>query len=82
MLPIRSCPNAWQCLLLELGNHQNGLIKGVSHQSLADHLGTYRETVSAILRDFKRQDVVELGYRRITIVDVEELKAIAGVWEW
>jgi CRP-like cAMP-binding protein len=78
----KKLPERLAMLLLELGNHQNGLIKGVSHQSLADHLGTYRETVSAILRDFKRQDVVELGYRRITIVDVEELKAIAGVWEW
>jgi CRP-like cAMP-binding protein len=78
----KKLPERLAMLLLELGNHQSGLIKGVSHQSLADHLGTYRETVSAILRDFKRQDVVELGYRRITIVDVEELKAIAGVWEW
>lgn len=78
----KKLPERLAMLLLELGNNQNGLIKGVSHQSLADHLGTYRETVSAILRDFKRQEVVELGYRRITIVDVEELKAIAGVWEW
>lgn len=78
----KKLPERLAMLLLELGHHQNGLIKGVSHQSLADHLGTYRETVSAILRDFKRQDVVELGYRRITIVDVEELKAIAGIWEW
>lgn len=78
----KKLPERLAMLLLELGNNQNGLIKGVSHQSLADHLGTYRETVSAILRDFKRQEVVELGYRRITIIDVEELKAIAGIWEW
>jgi CRP-like cAMP-binding protein len=78
----KKLPERLAMLLLDLSNSQNGLIKGVSHQSLADHLGTYRETVSAILRDFKRQNVVELGYRRITVVDVEELKAIAGVWEW
>ena len=36
-------------LLLDLGNNANGQIKGVSHQ-VADHLGTYRETVSAICR--------------------------------
>jgi CRP-like cAMP-binding protein len=78
----KKLPERLAMLLLDLSNNQNGLIKGVSHQSLADHLGTYRETVSAILRDFKRQDVVELGYRRITVVDVEELKAIAGIWEW
>lgn len=78
----KKLPERLAMLLLELSDYANGLIKGVSHQSLADHLGTYRETVSAILRDFKRQGLVELGYRRITITDVEELKAIAGVWEW
>jgi CRP-like cAMP-binding protein len=78
----KKLPERLAMLLLDLGDNRNGLIKGVSHQSLADHLGTYRETVSAILRDFKRQEVVELGYRRITIVDVDELKEIAGIWEW
>lgn len=78
----KKLPERLAMLLLELGEYESGLIKGVSHQSLADHLGTYRETVSAILRDFKRQGLVELGYRRINIVDVEELKDIAGIWEW
>jgi CRP/FNR family transcriptional regulator, cyclic AMP receptor protein len=77
----KKLPERLAMLLLELSDNKGGMIKGVSHQSLADHLGTYRETVSAILRDFKRQDVVELGYRRITILDVEELSYIAGVWE-
>lgn len=78
----KKLPERLAALLLELGNNQSGLITGVSHQSLADHLGTYRETVSAILRDFKRQGLVELGYRRINIVDVENLKDEAGIWDW
>ncbi|OUC06398.1 hypothetical protein RY27_21295 [Litorilinea aerophila] len=78
----KKLPERLAMLLLDLSGNQNGLIKGVSHQSLADHLGTYRETVSAILRDFKRQGIVELGYRRINIVDVEALREIAGVWDW
>lgn len=78
----KKLPERLAMLLLDLGEYENGLIKGVSHQSLADHLGTYRETVSAILRDFKRQGLVELGYRRINIIDAETLKEIAGIWEW
>ncbi|MCB9140528.1 MAG: Crp/Fnr family transcriptional regulator [Caldilineaceae bacterium] len=78
----KKLPERLAALLLDLSDYENGLIKGVSHQSLADHLGTYRETVSAILRDFKRQDLVELGYRRINVLDAEELKDIAGIWEW
>lgn len=51
----------------------------VSHQALADTLGTYRETISAILRDFKRDKWVDLGYRRITLKDLPALQAMAGV---
>jgi CRP/FNR family transcriptional regulator len=65
-----------------LDQDDSGVIKGVSHQALADHLGTYRETVSAILRDFKRQGLVELGYRRIKLVDAETLRDVGGLWEW
>lgn len=77
----KKLPERLAMLLLDLAADQDA-IKGVSHQSLADHLGTYRETVSAILRDFKRQGLVELGYRRIHLVDVPTLEEIAGVWAW
>ena len=78
----KKLPERLATLLVELDEDGTGVIKGISHQALADRLGTYRETVSAILRDFKRQGLVELGYRRIRIVDVEELKEIGGIWEW
>lgn len=77
----KKLPERLAALLLDLNSDGTDVIKGVSHQALADYLGTYRETVSAILRDFKRQDLVELGYRRITLLDVEELKIVAGIWE-
>jgi CRP-like cAMP-binding protein len=77
----KKLPERLAALLIELADEETETIKGVSHQALADHLGTYRETVSAILRDFKRQELVELGYRRIQLVDVETLEEIAGIWE-
>lgn len=78
----KKLPERLAALLIDLDQDGSGVIKGVSHQALADRLGTYRETVSAILRDFKRQDLVELGYRRIKIVDPETLRDVAGVWDW
>ncbi len=66
----KKLPERLAALLLDLGT---------SHQSLADTLGTYRETVSSILRDFKRQGLVELGYRRIKILDAFQLAEIAGL---
>ena len=50
----------------------------ISHQGLADILGTYRETISAILRDFKRENWVQLGYRRIIIKNPEALRTLSG----
>ncbi len=76
-LPVRLA-----ALLLAQRDKKTGMVKDLSHQVLADHLGTYRETVSAILRDFKHQGFLQLGYRRITIVDEEALAEIGDVWEW
>ncbi|MBX3051234.1 MAG: Crp/Fnr family transcriptional regulator [Caldilineaceae bacterium] len=78
----KKLPERLAALLVKLGEPSDGSIQGVSHQALADRLGTYRETVSAILRDFKRQELVTLGYRRIELLDIETLKDIAGIWDW
>lgn len=67
-------------LLLSLDHNEDGLLEGISHQMLADHLGTYRETVSSILREFKRNALIKLGYRRIQLLDHEKLELIAGIW--
>ncbi len=67
-------------LLLSLDHKEDGNLEGISHQMLADHLGTYRETVSSILREFKRNALIKLGYRRIQLLDTEKLEVIAGIW--
>jgi CRP/FNR family cyclic AMP-dependent transcriptional regulator len=67
-------------LLLELSNGGRA-IRGTSHQALADMLGTYRETISAILRGFKDAGLVELGYRKIELRDLRGLQAAAGCIE-
>lgn len=64
-------------LLLELANGGHA-IRGTSHQALADMLGTYRETISAILRSFKDAGLVELGYRKIELRDLRGLRLAAG----
>jgi CRP/FNR family cyclic AMP-dependent transcriptional regulator len=67
-------------LLLELASGGRA-IRGTSHQALADMLGTYRETISAILRGFKDDGLVELGYRKIELRDVRGLRLAAGALE-
>jgi CRP-like cAMP-binding protein len=56
---------------------QDRRVDGVSHQDLADAVGSYRETVTRILNDFKRDGLIELYRLSIAIRDAEGLKALA-----
>ena len=73
-------PERLAVLLLELASG-GAAIRGTSHQALADMLGTYRETISAILRGFKDAGLVNLGYRKIELRDVPGLRTAAGAIE-
>jgi len=79
-LVCKKLPERLAGLLLQLSDFRNGMIEGYCHQNLADFLGTYRETVSAVLRNFKQRQLIKIGYRRIEILHVDRLKEIAGVW--
>ncbi len=58
--------------LLQRGKH----IK-MSHQELADELGTVREMVTRLLHSFVDTDVIALGRGRIEILDEPALRQIA-----
>jgi CRP-like cAMP-binding protein len=68
-------------LLLNLGGGRNQAVVSVTHQELADMLGTYRETVSKTLQEFRRRGLVSPGRRRLTLLDVDALRAEAGVFD-
>jgi CRP/FNR family transcriptional regulator len=50
----------------------------LTHQELADELGTVREMVSRLLRRFERDGLVELARERIQIRNSAALRAIAA----
>lgn len=50
----------------------------LTHQALADELGTVREIVSRLLRRFEREGWVSLSRERIHIRDSAALRAMAG----
>ena len=77
----KKLPQRLAKLLLDMSNSNDRNTIRTSHQSLADMLGTYRETVSAILRGFKADGLVELGYRRIYVADPAALQALASSWD-
>jgi CRP/FNR family transcriptional regulator, anaerobic regulatory protein len=53
---------------------QHGPVLHATHQSLADELGSVREIVSRLLRDFARQGWVELEREKVSVVDSNALR--------
>lgn len=62
---------------LLLARHDNAL--NVTHQQLADELGSVREIVSRLLKGFAAQGLVALGREQLTIIDRPGLQKIAAV---
>ena len=65
-------------LLIELDVQQggSGVVKGFTHQHLADMLGTYRETVTQTLNNFKSDELIRISRKSIEILNVRGLKTI------
>ncbi len=51
----------------------------VTHQQLAEELGSVREIVSRLLKGFAAQGLVALGREQVTILDRPGLKGVAAV---
>ncbi len=49
----------------------------ITHQALADELGTVREIVTRLLRRFEREGWLALGRERIDLVDPQALRVLA-----
>jgi CRP-like cAMP-binding protein len=65
-------------LLLELGGDDPNDVVYATHQDLADMLGTWRETISKTLQDFRRRGLVASGRRQLTLLDKEGLELEAS----
>lgn len=73
-LAFQSVPARLAAALLRLAD---GKVVRLTHQELADIIGTYRETVSKTLDEFQRDGLVELGRMRITLLDRRRFAEIA-----
>lgn len=58
---------------------RNEVSLNVTHQQLADELGSVREIVSRLLKGFVAQGLVSLGREQLSITDREGLQKIASV---
>jgi CRP-like cAMP-binding protein len=77
-MAFKGIPARLASLLLRLAEEQgNDEIAGLTHQDLAESVGTYRETATQVLNDLKAQGLIEIGRKRIKVLDTPRLSEIA-----
>lgn len=77
-MAFKGIPARLASLLLRLAEEQGSTnISGMTHQDLAESVGTYRETATQVLNDLKAEGLIEIGRKRITILNPEGLTAVA-----
>ncbi len=59
-------------LLLEKA--EDGVVAGMTHKDLADHLGLHRESVTATLGELRRAGTIKIGRKKIFILQRERLE--------
>jgi CRP-like cAMP-binding protein len=77
-MAFKGIPARLASLLLRLADEQGAdEITGLTHQDLAESVGTYRETATQVLNDLKAEGLIEIGRKRIAILDRARLGEIA-----
>lgn len=54
------------------------IVQGLTHQQLAELIGTYRETATAILGQFRAVGLIEIGRRRVILLNLPGLQETTG----
>jgi len=65
-------------LLSKLYEETGDTITGYTHQDLADTIGTYRETVTQTLNEFKSAGIINIGRKKIHILDINKLREMVN----
>ncbi len=78
-IAFKSIPVRLAVLLLQLEKEQgsNALVKGYTHQDLSEMLGTYRETITQTLNEFKTDDWIEIGRKKLFLLNMDALQRLA-----
>ncbi|MEA3334723.1 MAG: Crp/Fnr family transcriptional regulator [Chloroflexota bacterium] len=77
-MAFKGIPARLATLLLQLAEEDDTLeVTGYTHQDLAETVGTYRETATQVLNDLKKQGLIDIGRKRIGILDPDGLLIVA-----
>lgn len=78
-IAFKSIPSRLASLIIDLEKQQGavGVVKGYTHQDFSEMLGTYRETVTQTLNEFKADGFIDTGRKQIQLLDHSSLQALA-----
>ena len=78
-LAFKNVPSRLASLLLRSAEEQGRAVEvnGFSHQDLGEMLGSYRETVTQTLNEFKANGLIDIGRKHITLLDRGSLEVVA-----
>ncbi|MEM7117003.1 MAG: Crp/Fnr family transcriptional regulator [Chloroflexota bacterium] len=78
-IAFKSIPSRLASLLLRLAEEQgtSPLVRGYTHQDFSEMLGTYRETITQTLNDFKSDGLIEIGRKRVRLLQIDRLDDLA-----
>ena len=76
-IAFKSIPSRLAGLLLQLSPDGGDEIRGYTHQDFSEMLGTYRETITQTLNEFKAQRLIDIGRKRIILRDRRALEQLA-----
>ena len=75
---FKGIPARLASYLLQAADEQGtDIVTGLTHQDLGEQIGTYRETTTQTLNTFKADGLIDIGRKRITILDRPALERIA-----
>ena len=63
-------------LLAESAN-EGGNVLDITHEKIANHLGSAREVVTRMLKYFQSEGIVKLSRGKIEITDIKKMKEIS-----
>ncbi len=77
-IAFKSIPARLADLLLRLAREQGrDEILGYTHQDFSEMLGTYRETVTQTLNEFKTDGLIAIARKRVTLLNKPKLAVLA-----
>ncbi|MGL5694606.1 MAG: Crp/Fnr family transcriptional regulator, partial [Peptostreptococcaceae bacterium] len=73
-----SLDNRISNFLLSQYNLTNSNVIYITHESIANHLGSAREAISRILKNFEKNNIIEVSRGKIKLLDIDKLNDLAS----